>query len=127
VADGRPDHGIETLLDLDGWADEVRGGFWVSVKAFRVPPDACRPQGINYSLSMHAPSGERLVGYDNAHPPKIGSGPAARSKRRRRGCDHRHFRGRIAWYEFQSPVKLMKDFWRDVQTILEEEGVPWAE
>jgi hypothetical protein len=127
VADDQPDYGLETLLTLHGWTDEVGGGFWVSVKAFRVPPDDCRPQGINYSLSMHRPGGKRIVGYDNAHPPKIGRGPARRSLRRSRGCDHRHFRGRITWYDFESPVKLMEDFWTDVQTMLEEEGVPWTD
>ena len=100
VADDRPDYGLETLLNLHGWTDEVGGGFWVSVKAFRVPPDDCRPQGINYSLSMHRPGGKRILGYDNAHPPKIGKGPARKSLRRSRGCDHRHFRGRITWYDF---------------------------
>ena len=120
------DYGIETLLNLHGWTDEVGGGFWISVKAFRVPPDDCRPHGINYSLSMHHPRGKRIVGYDNAHWPRIGSGPARKSQQRSRGGDHRHFREKITWYEFESPGKLMEDFWNDVQTILEEEGVPWT-
>ena len=121
------DHGIETLLNLHGWTDEVGGGFWVSVKAFRVPPDELRPHGINYTLTMHRPGGKRIVGYDNAHAPPIGSGPARKSQQRAKGFDHRHFRERITWYDFESPVKLMEDFWADVQTILEEEGVPWTE
>lgn len=127
VTDDSRDHEIEALLNLDGWTDEVGGGFWVAVKAFRVPPDDCRPHGINYSLTLHRRGGKRILGYDNSHPPKIGSGPAARSRRANRGCDHRHFRDRLSWYEFESPGKLMEDFWRDVQTILEEEGVPWTE
>ena len=122
-----PDSGIETLLNLHGWTDEVGGGFWVSVKAFRVPPDDERPQGINYTLTMHRPGGKRILGYDNAHYPNIGSGPARKSRQIGRGCDHRHYRDRITWYDFRSPVKLMEDFWRDVEIILEEEGVPWTE
>jgi hypothetical protein len=126
-ADDQPDYGIETLLNLDGWTTEVGGGFWLSIKAFRVPPDACRPHGLNYSLTMHRPGGKRILGYDNAHAPKLGSGPAAKSQRRAGGCDHRHFRERLAWYDFESAGKLVEDFWTDVQTILEEEGVPWTE
>jgi len=122
-----PDFGIETLLSLHGWTDEVGGGFWISVKAFRVPRDELRPHGISYTLTMHRPGGRRILGYDNAHPPEIGSGPSRKSRRRDRGCDHRHFRGRVTWYDFESPVRLLEDFWRDVQTIMEEEGVPWTE
>jgi hypothetical protein len=127
ATDDRPDDGVETLLNLDGWTTEVGGGFWLSVKAFRVPPDALRPQGLNYSLTMHRPGGRRILGYDNAHHPRIGSGPAARSQRETRGCDHRHFRERVTWYDFESAAKLMEDFWKDAQAILEEEGVPWTE
>lgn len=127
VTDDQPDYGIETLLNLDGWTTEVGGGFWISVKAFTVPPDELRPHGINYSMSMHRPGGTRILGYDNAHPPKIGSGPAQKSQQRSRGSDHRHFRERVTWYDFESPGKLVEDFWNDVQTVLEEEGVPWTD
>jgi hypothetical protein len=126
-SDDRPDYGIETLLNLHGWTHEVGGGCWISVKAFRVEPDESRPHGINYSLTLHRPAGRRLLGYDNAHPPKIGAGPAQKSRRKGRGCDHRHFRERLTWYDFESSEKLIEDFWRDVHTILEEEGVPWTE
>jgi hypothetical protein len=98
------DHaGIENLLNLDGWTDEVGGGFWISVKAFRVPADNARPHGINYTLTMHWPGGGRILGYDNAHWPKIGRGPSRRSQKKGRDCDHRHFRDRITWYVFESP------------------------
>jgi hypothetical protein len=127
VADDEPESGIENLLDLHGWTDEVGGGFWISVKAFLVPPNELRPHGINYSLTMHRPGGSRIVGYDNAHPPRIGSGPAQKSQRLGRRGDHRHYRDRVTWYDFESPEKLMEDFWKDVQCILEEEGVPWTE
>ncbi len=127
MARDQPDYGIETLLNLDGWTHEVGGGFWISVKAVRVTPDAARPHGIGYTLTLHHSDGERVLGYDNAHPPDVGSGPAMKSRRRGRPRDHRHFRGRVGWYDFESPVKLMEDFWKDVQTILEEEDVSWTE
>jgi hypothetical protein len=121
------DFGLEALLNLHGWSGDVGGGFWVSVRAVRVTPDAQRPHGIGYSLTLHRPDGERVLGYDNAHPPGIGSGPARKSRRRGRPRDHRHYRGRVGWYEFKSAVKLMEDFWKDVEVVLEEEDVPWTE
>jgi hypothetical protein len=117
--------GLETLLSLHGWTDEVGEGYWVLVRAIRVPVDEMRPHGINYTLTMHRPGGSRILGYDNAHVPKIGSGPAKRSLREGRGCDHRHYRSRITWYDFESPAKLIEDFWTDVRALMKEEGVPW--
>jgi hypothetical protein len=74
---------------------------------------------------MHRPGGSRILGYDNAHLPKIGSGPAKRSQQKGRGCDHRHYRNRITWYDFKSPAQLIEDFWADVRALMKEEGVPW--
>jgi len=34
----------------------------------RVPSSREKPHGIDYSLTLHGPDGERLVGFDNAHP-----------------------------------------------------------
>ena len=86
--------------------------------------DSC---SAGYSLTLHRPAGERVLGYDNAHYPPIGSGPARKSQRARRGHDHRHRRNRIMWYDFESAAKLMEDFWDDVGSLLREEGVPWIE
>jgi hypothetical protein len=124
VRDSR-DSGLEALLDLHGYTDEVGGGFWVLVRVSRWPADDKRPHGINYTLTMHRPGGSRILGYDNAHWPRIGSGPSRRSQQKGRGCDHRHYRNRITWYDFESPVKLVEDFWRDVLALMKEEGVPW--
>ena len=95
--------------------------------AIRVAPDEGRPHGISYSLTLHRPGGERILGYDNAHFPPIGSGPAQRSLRKSKGYDHRHRRNRVSWYAFDSAPKLMEDFWHDVRSLLREEGVPWME
>ena len=27
-----------------------------------------KPHGLDYSLALHGPDGERVVGFDNAHP-----------------------------------------------------------
>jgi hypothetical protein len=127
IREDAPDHDLEALLNLDGWTAEIGGGFWVSVTAFRVPADQGRPRGINYPLTLHRPEGERILGYDNAHFPSIGSGSARKSQRAGRGQDHRHRRDRITWYDFDSAAKLIEDFWNDVCSLLREEGVPWME
>lgn len=63
----RRDAGLDRLLDLDGFIADVGGGFWVKIVARRVPPDADRPYGVSYTLTLHAPTGKRAFGIDNAH------------------------------------------------------------
>ncbi len=63
------DPGLDTLLDLHGvtlFVDEA--GHWVKFMAVRTDVTAERPHGLSYSLTLHAPDGTRLVGFDNAHP-----------------------------------------------------------
>jgi hypothetical protein len=103
---------------------EVGGGFWVNMKVREVPRDDGRPQGIQYALTLHRLGGHRILGYDNAHKPKIGTGPSRRSKQASRGFDHRHWRKTISIYDYVSPAKLLEDFWADVYALLEEEGIP---
>jgi hypothetical protein len=123
----RADFGLEALVDLHGWTYEIGGGFWISITAVRVPTDHGRPHGISYSPTMHGADGERVLGYDNAHQPDVESGPARRSRRSGKARDHRHFRGHVTRYAFETPEKLIEDFWSDVQRILDEEGVTWTE
>ena len=111
------------ILDLDGETIEVGNGYWVTMRFREVKADDGRPHGFGYALSFHAPSGKRLIGYDNAHAPKvIASGPARPSKQVIE-FDHVH-RGEIVRpYEFKSPGELMEDFWQDVEFVLKKEGV----
>ena len=117
------DTGIGILIDLHGVTAEVGGGFWVSMKARVVEKSGGRPHGIQYALTLHRPGNDRIVGYDNAHQLKVGSGPSARSRTRALSFDHRHFKGKITVYEFEASMKLLEDFWADVDTILKEEGI----
>ena len=75
---------LDVLLDLDGQVLVVdpEGGHWVRFVVTRVPVSPEKPHGIDYSLTLHGPDGERLVGFDNAHP-------VARQKRGE-PQDHRH-------------------------------------
>jgi hypothetical protein len=61
---------LDTLLDLDGLrlVEDPKGGHWVRFVVTRVPATAEKPHGLDYSLTLHGRNGERLVGFDNAHP-----------------------------------------------------------
>jgi hypothetical protein len=113
---------LDYLLDLHRDTYEVGGGWWVTIRARRVEPSEERPHGLQYSLTLHNPRGQRIVGYDNAHALGVRSAPGQRA-RRKTIFDHRHYRHRRTAYEFRSPADLLVDFWRDVEAILEEEGV----
>ena len=61
---------LEALLDLDGQVLVVdpEGRHWVRFTVTRVPATPGKPHGLDYSLTLHGPNGERMVGFDNAHP-----------------------------------------------------------
>ena len=64
------DLSLDTLLDLDGQVLVIDpdGGHWVRFVVTRIPETEAKPHGLDYSLTLHGPDGERLVGFDNAHP-----------------------------------------------------------
>jgi hypothetical protein len=55
------DSALDTLLELDGITLVVdpQGGHWVRFVITRVPPTQEKPHGLDYSLTLHARSGER--------------------------------------------------------------------
>ena len=108
---------LDTLLDLDGQVLVVdsNGGHWVRFVVTRVPATAAKPHGLDYSLTLHGPNGERLVGFDNAHP-------AGRSKRGD-PHDHRHRLRTVRPYDYQDAATLLADFWAVVDSVLRERGV----
>jgi hypothetical protein len=73
------DRTLDVRLDLDGQVLVVdpAGGHWVRFVVTRGPVSPAKPHGIDYSLTLHGPDGERLVGFDSAHPVG-GSGAAIR-------------------------------------------------
>jgi YD repeat-containing protein len=113
---------LETLLLLDGERFFLGGAgeFIVEFSARRVPPTTERPHGVDYSLVLIGPDGERLVGYDNAHRVRAGRGPGAK---RPAAHDHRHRGSRVRPYDYDDAGKLLEDFWSDVEAVLEEKGV----
>ena len=58
---------------------DPEGGHWARFVVTRVEATPEKPHGLDYSLTLHGPDGERLVGFDNAHP--VGRADAAGSRR----------------------------------------------
>jgi hypothetical protein len=117
----KEDSALGRLLDLHDEIMEVGGGYWVEISAIRVPPTPSKPHGIDYSLCLLDPNGNRLVCYDNSHAVSVGRPP---SRRRSTTNDHKHTRHSIKQYEYTDAETLMMDFWKDVEKVLKEEGIP---
>ncbi len=114
------DPGLDTLLELHGqtlFVDEA--GHWVKFVAIRVGVTPERPHGLSYSLTLHAPDGARLVGFDNAHA--VG-GRRGQGKRRHRERDHRHRLRNVRPYGYTDAATLLEDFWNEVDAVLRERG-----
>jgi hypothetical protein len=116
------DPSLDTLLALDGvvLVIDPEGGHWVKFDVRQVEATEERPHGLVYSLSLHGPNGERLVGFDNAHPAGASRGPAAKGRARQ---DHRHRLKTVRPYEYEDAGRLLEDFWAEVQAVLRERGV----
>ena len=111
------------LLELHTSKIGYDNGYWVSIRAFEIAPDAGRPHGLQYSLTLHDENGERLLGFDNSHAVGTATGPARKS-RRPRAFDHIDQRGRRSVpYRFTTPLQLLEDFFAAVDEILNKEGV----
>jgi hypothetical protein len=116
----RRDEDLDRLLDLDGFLAEVGGGFWVKIVVRRVPPDAHRPHGLTYSLTLHEPGGHRVLGIDNAHVVRLATGPAGRAAA---SIDHLHRGDSVHRYAYQDADPLISDFWREVEAVLKKKGI----
>jgi hypothetical protein len=116
------DASLDALLDLDGQIlvvdSETR--HWVRLIVRRVPASEVKPHGLDYSLTLHGPNGERLVGFDNAHPVRGQSGPGRRTPA---AFDHKHRLRTVRPYEYLNAATLLADFWDTVDAVLREKGV----
>jgi hypothetical protein len=116
------DRSLDTLLDLDGqvFVVDPEGKHWVKFSVKRVDPTIERPHGLSYSLTLHTQSGERLVGFDNAHPVRPTAGPAGKSRKRH---DHKHRLRTLRPYDYKDAETLLADFWAEVDAVLKQRGV----
>ncbi len=119
---GRKDHTLEALLDLSGETHFVddKQSYWVKYEVTRIEPTDEKPHGIDYSLTLHDPTGKRILGYDNAHPTKATDGPGGKKTKSQ---DHKHRYDTVRPYKFTDAGTLMEDFWTDVEKLLKEKGV----
>ena len=113
------DLSLDTLLPLDGesFVVDTEGLYWVKFVVKQVPVTPERPHGLNYSLTLHDDDGERLLGFDNAHPIREGSGPGART---RIEYDHKHGGQQVKFYLYANAATLLADFWTEVEAILKK-------
>jgi len=116
------DPGFDALLDLDGqiFVIDPRGVYTVRFSVQRVETTAERPHGLNYSLTLHGPAGQRLIGFDNAHSIRKSRGPGGRPSG---PADHRHRRDQAQPYKYTDAATLLADFWAEVDRYLKEKGV----
>lgn len=120
MAKTQRDNSLDTLLDLDGEVLFIDEKHWVKFVIKRVEPSPERPHGLSYSLTLHDEDGERLVGFDNAHPVRYSAGPAGRA---RRTYDHKHRHRTIRPYDYGDGAALLADFWTEVDAVLKEKGM----
>jgi hypothetical protein len=118
-----PDTSLDALLLLDGesFVVDAKGICWVKFVVKQVAFSPERPHGLSYSLTLHDKDGERLLGFDNAHPIHETSGPGARTFVE---YDHKHSGKRTRFYRYTDAATLMADFWAEVEIILQKRSTP---
>ena len=110
------DASLDTLLDLDGQVLVIdEAGYWVKFVVHQVPVTANTPHGLDYTLTLHGPDGERLVGFDNAHP--------VAGQRKGAAKDHKHRLRTVSPYDYRDAGTLVAAFWNEVESMLREKGV----
>ena len=117
------DAGLEYLLGLKGNIEfQNDAGYWVKMEVSRVAITAERPYGIKYSLTLHAPGGERLMGFDNAHGGVKPAGSHFLHVGKQYPYDHRHRSAKDSGitYEFNTAYQLISDFYAEVDRVLKE-------
>jgi hypothetical protein len=111
----RRDPSLDTLLDLHGQVLVIdEAGYWVQFVVHQVPVTPDKPHGLDYSLTMHGPDNERLVGFDNAHQV---------AGARRVPKDHKHRLRTVRPYDYTDAAELVSAFWNEVESVLREKGV----
>lgn len=118
------DFGIETLLDLHEEAFDQGDGYWVKIEAWRVLPTPAIPHGVRYSLTLHGPYGDRVLGYDNAHAVHLPRKFKFAGMRLPYDHRHRHAADKGVPYEFKDAHQLLVDFFAEVDRVLEEVKQP---
>jgi hypothetical protein len=115
--------GLDYLVGLDGNIEfQNDEGYWVKMEVSRVAVTSERPHGIKYSLTLHAPDGTRLIGFDNAHGGIKPEGLRFLHVGKKYPYDHRHRSvtdGGVL-YEFDTAYQLLSDFYAEGDRVITE-------
>ena len=114
------DHSLDYLLGFDGQIYFIDPKHYVKFVVKKIDSTPEKPHGLDYSLTLHAANGERLVGFDNAHPVQPTKGPSGKKRKKQ---DHKHRLRTVKPYEYKDAETLIKDFWSEVDAVLKERGV----
>ena len=118
------DAALDTLLDLHGSILDQENGYWIKLEAWRVEVSDQIPHGIRYSLTLHEPHGNRILGYDNAHAIKLPGRFKYAGRIQTFDHRHRHASDKGVPYEFKDAQQLLEDFFADVDRTLLEVSKP---
>jgi Family of unknown function (DUF6516) len=110
---------IQTLLDLHDQIIDQEDGYWIKIEAWSVDVTESIPHGVRYTLTLHRPNGERILGYDNAHALKV-SGNKYAGRRITYDHRHRHADDPGVPYEFKDAHQLLSDFFAEVDEVLKK-------
>jgi hypothetical protein len=114
---------FEYVAGYDGVVFWFEGGYHARFEFRKTDDSRAHPHPYRYALTLHAPNGTRLMGFDNAHPVSRRGGSL---RRRSPHADHWHRdaadQGRP--YVFESCQKLLDDFLHEVERVLRERNVP---
>jgi hypothetical protein len=122
MEDDASEHGLEFLLAFDGRVHHLEEGYWLKFEIRRVEATKERPHGLSHSLTLHAPDGTRLVGFDNAHGVPARGAPFKAAPQE---SDHWHrSEGDPGCpYVFRDAETLIDDFFDEVERVLGERGI----
>ena len=117
-----PEYALELLLAYDGRIHYLVSGNFLKFDVRVVEKSERVPHGIAYSLTLHAPDGTRILGFDNAHAVPH---PGGRFVKPKVEADHWHRTrsddGRP--YDFVSVEQLLEDFFTEAERTLQEQDV----
>ena len=115
---------FDAMVDAyDGQTHWFDQGYHATFRFWRASKPREGDHAYRYELVLHDPEGKRIMGYDNAHPVKWGSG-----KFTKHGEHPDHFdrtqsdKGRP--YKFVSLTQLFDDFYARVEKALKELNLP---
>lgn len=111
----RKTHGasLDALLDLNGQVLFINEelGLWVKFVVQEVQVTKEKPHGLDYSFTLHDYTGERILGFDNAHPIKVKGKITVTN-------DHKHVMSNMKPYYYQDAETLLIDFWEAVDKVI---------